>query len=129
GGIALLLGCLLWRVVRARAAERAALRLLGSRARVPRFRLVLSGRTFLVFFVLTSVLFLVQNDAEGAAAGRWPLLAPWLHSSALPMFAVLSIACALVWSGVRAWLAAYEQCVQTAVANALLRLGRGPLRL
>ena len=38
GAIALLLARLLWRVVRARSAERSALRLVGGRARVPRMR-------------------------------------------------------------------------------------------
>src|SRR5438093_12447889 len=77
GGIALLLARLVWRVVRAHSAERAALRLIGRRARRPRPRLTLSTRLCLAFFVLTSVIYLVQNDTEGAVAGRWPLLAPW----------------------------------------------------
>jgi hypothetical protein len=119
GGIALLLGRLVWRVVRAHSAERAALRLLGGRARRPRLRLALSTRLCLAFFGLTSVIFLVQNDTEGAVAGRWPLLAPWLHSSALPAFAVLSVLCALVWSAVRSWLADYEEYAQASVARAL----------
>jgi hypothetical protein len=54
------------------------------------------------------VIYLVQADAEGAEAGRWPLLSPWLHSSALPAFAVISVVCALAWSAVRSWLADYE---------------------
>ncbi len=127
GGIALLLARLAWRLLRAHAAERAAVRLLGGRARRPRLRLVVSARLSLTFFVLTSVIFLVQNDAEGAAAGRWPLLSPWLHSSALPAFAVLSVLCALVWSAVRGWLADYEQYAQASVARALrLAGGRDP---
>ena len=124
GGIALLFARLVWRVLRARAAERAALRLLGGAARRPRVRLVLSRRLCLAFFALTSVIFLVQNDAEGAAAGRWPLLSPWLHSSALPAFAVLSVLCALVWEAVRSWLADYEQYAQATVARALRLAGR-----
>src|SRR5436190_7866570 len=50
GGIALLLGRLLWRVLRARSAERAALSLLGGRGRMPKLRVVLSARLFLAFF-------------------------------------------------------------------------------
>jgi hypothetical protein len=119
GGIALLLARLVWRVVRAHSAERAALRLLGRRARRPRLRLTLSTRLCLAFFVLTSVIYLVQNDTEGAVAGRWPLLAPWLHSSALPAFAVLSVLCALVWSAVQSWLADYEEYAEASVARAL----------
>ena len=49
---------------------------------------------------LTSLIYLVQCDAEGIAAGRWPLLAPWLHTSALPVFAVLSVVVALVYRAV-----------------------------
>src|SRR4029453_17110956 len=125
GGVALLLGRLLWRVLKARSAERAALRLLGGPARVPRMRLELSGRLCLGFFLLTSVIYLVQTDAEGAEAGRWPLLSPWLHSSALPAFAVLAVLCALVWGAVRGWLADYEDYAQASVARALRLAGRG----
>jgi hypothetical protein len=124
GGIALLLARLLWRVMKARAAERAALRLVGGRARWPRLRVTLSARLTLVFFALTSLIFLVQSDAEGAAAGRWPLLSPWLHSSALPAFALLSVLCALVWGAVRSWLADYEEYAQASVARALRLVGR-----
>jgi hypothetical protein len=123
-GIALLLARLVWRLVRARSAERAALRLLGGRGSRPRLRVTLSPRLWLTFFALTSAIFLVQADAEGAAAGRWPLLSPWLHSSALPVFAVLAVLCALVWGAVRDWLADYEQYAQETVARALRLAGR-----
>jgi hypothetical protein len=129
GGIALLLARLLWRVLRARAAERTALRLLGGRARRPRLRVRLSPRLTLGFFVVTAVIYLVQADAEGAAAGRWPLLSPWLHSSALPAFAVLAVLCALVWGAVRGWLADYEEYASASVARALRLAGRGTLRV
>lgn len=124
GGIALLLAALVWRVLRAHAAERAALRLLGGRARRPRLRVTLSARLSLVFFGLTSLIYLVQSDAERGAAGRWPLLAPWLHSSALPVFAVLSAFCALVWGVVRGWLAEYEEYALASVVRALRLVGR-----
>ena len=127
-GIALLLGRLLWRVLRARSAERTALRLLGGPARVPRMRIQLSGRLCLGFFLLTSVIYLVQADAESAEIGRWPLLAPWLHSSALPAFAVISVVCAVAWSAVRSWLADYEEYAQATVDRALRLAGRAPLR-
>ena len=124
GGIALLMARLAWRLLRAHAAERAALRVLGGRASRPRLRLSLSGRLCLAFFALTSVIYLVQADAEGAEAGRWPLLSPWLHSSALPAFALLSVLCALVWGAVRSWLAEYEDYAQASVARALGVVGR-----
>jgi hypothetical protein len=65
-----------------------------------------------------------QADTEDAVAGRWPLLSPWLHSSALPAFAVLSVLCALVWGAVRRWLAEYEEYVQASVERALRLVGR-----
>jgi hypothetical protein len=129
GGIALLLARLLWRVVRAHLAERAALRLIGGRASRPRVRVTLSPRLAFGFFVVTALIYLVQADAEGAAAGRWPMLSPWLHSSALPVFAVLAVLCAIVWTAVRGWLADYEQYAQASVARALRLAGRGVLRV
>ena len=123
-GIALLLARLAWRLARARSAERAALRLAGGRARLPRLRLMLSTSLSLAFFAVTSVIYLVQTDAEGVAAGRWPLLSPWLHSSALPAFAVLSVICAVAWGVVRSWLADYEEYAQATVARALRLVGR-----
>jgi hypothetical protein len=128
-GIALLLARLAWRLVRARSAERAALRLLGGRGHRPRVRVTLSPRLWLAFFALTSAIFLVQADAEGADTGRWPLLSPWLHTSALPAFAVLSVLCALVWGAVRDWLADYEQYAQETVARALQLAGRRTVQL
>jgi hypothetical protein len=129
GGIALLLGRLLWRVLKAHAAERAALRLLGGRASRPRLRVKLSARLCLLFFALTSLIFLIQADVEGAAAGRWALLSPWLHSSALPVFAVLSVVFALVWAAVQSWLAEYEDYAQATVARALRLAGRGSMHV
>jgi hypothetical protein len=123
-GVALLLARLLWRVVKARTAEAAALRLLGGRAHLPRMRFQLSARLWVAFFVLTSVIYLVQADAEGLETGRWPLLSPWLHSSALPAFAVVSVLCALVWGAVRSWLADYEEYAQASVERALRLVGR-----
>jgi hypothetical protein len=123
-GIALMLARLVWRLVRARSAERSALSTLGARSRLPRLRVVLSARLWLAFFGLTSAIYLVQADAEGAESGRWPLLSPWLHSSALPVFAVLAVLCAFVWAAVRDWLADYEQYAQETVARALQLVGR-----
>ena len=63
-------------------------------------RLQLSPRLWLGSFLVTSLIYLVQIDAEGMSVGRWPLLSPWLHSSALPVFAVLAVLVALAWSAV-----------------------------
>jgi hypothetical protein len=127
-GIALLLARLLWRLLRAHAAERAALRLLGARAARPRVRVTLSPRLWLAFFAVTAAIYLVQADAEGAADGRWPLLSPWLHSSALPVFAVLAVVAALLWGAVRGWLADYEEYAHATVQRALRLAGRGVRR-
>ena len=122
-GIALLLARLAWRIVKARSAERAAHRLLAAvgvrpaRA-APRIRLRLSPRLWLAFFALTSVIYLVQADAEQVTEGRWPLLAPWLHTSALPVFAVLAVLMALAWRAVQRWLADYERYAEDTTENA-----------
>jgi hypothetical protein len=129
GAIALLLARLLWRVLKAHAGERAAARLLGGRARRPRLRVTLSPRLTLTFFALTAGIYLVQTDTERAAVGRWPLLSPWLHSSALPAFAVVSVLCALVWGAVRSWLAEYEEYAQASVERALRLVGRAAPRV
>jgi hypothetical protein len=126
-GVALMLARLAWRFVKARAVARAARRLLdahGSRpaARGPRVRLELSPQLWLGSFVATSLIYLVQVDAEGISSGRWPLLAPWLHTSALPVFAVLSVVVALVYRAVALWLSDYESYAREAAARAC-RLG------
>src|SRR5947208_8498536 len=113
-GVALMLAALAWRFVRARAAARAGRRLLaalGKRpvAPAPRVRLDLNPRLWLAAFGATSLLFLIQTDAERIASGRWPLLAPWLHTSALPVFAVVAVAVAFLYGPVARWLADYER--------------------
>jgi hypothetical protein len=113
-GVALMLAALTSRFVRARAAAHAGRRLLaalGNRPvrRAPRVRLDLKPRLVVAAFLATSLLYLVQTDAERVASGRWPLLAPWLHTSALPVFAVLAVVVALVYGAVARWLADYER--------------------
>jgi hypothetical protein len=112
-GVALLLARLAWRFVRAHVAARAARRVLhtvgSSAAPLPRVRLDVSPRLWLAAFLSTSTLYLLQTDAEQVASGRWPLLAPWLHTSALPVFAVLSVLVALAWGAVARWLREYER--------------------
>jgi len=127
-GVALMLARLAWRIVRARAVAVAAGRLLAAqghqrtRGRV-RVRLTLSPRLWLASFLATSLIFLVQTDAEQISAGRWPLLAPWLHTSALPVFAVLSVVVAVVYRAVELWLSEYESYARN-VAELAAGLGR-----
>lgn len=120
-GVALLLARLAWRFAKARAAARAAKRLLGAvgarPSRTPRVRLELSPKLAALTFALTSVVYLVQANAEGVAASP---LSPWVHSSALPVFAVLAVVVALLWRAVAGWLADYESYAAQAVAAARL---------
>jgi len=133
-GVALLLARLLWRFVRAHVAARTGRRVLAAVGKpvapAPRVRLDLSPRLWLAAFLATSTLYLVQNDAEQAAVGRWPLLAPWLHTSALPVFAVLAVLVALAWSAVACWLREYERYAQDTCERAgrLARAASPPLR-
>src|ERR1700751_6072196 len=72
-GVALMLARVAWRFTK---AHRLA-SLLGR----PRMRVELSARLWLASFVATSVIYLVQMDAEHTMS----LFAPWLHTSALPI--------------------------------------------
>jgi hypothetical protein len=133
-GVALLAARLAWRFVRAHASARAGRRVLAavgsSAAPAPRIKIDLSPRLWLIAFLSTSTFYLMQTDAEQIASGRWPLLAPWLHTSALPVFAVLAVLVALAWSAVASWLREYERYAADTCALAD-RLGRAaplPLR-
>jgi hypothetical protein len=121
-GVALLLARLAWRFARAHVAARAGRRVLAAvgkaPAPAPRFRLDLSPRLWLTAFLATSTFYLLQTDGEQVASGRWPLLAPWLHTSALPVFAVLAVLVALAWSAVASWLRAYERYAEDTWARA-----------
>jgi hypothetical protein len=113
-GIALTLARVTWRFVKARAAARAAHRVstaLGveHERRAPRVRIELSPRLWLAAFVATSVLYLVQADGERGTGGALAALGPWLHSSSLPVFAVLSVLVAVLFRSVERWLNDYEQ--------------------
>jgi hypothetical protein len=127
-GIALMLARVAWRFVRAHTVARAARRFLAANGsagpRAPRVRLELSPRLWLGAFLSTSLIYLVQTDAETISAGRWPLLGPWLHTAALPVFAVLAVVVALIYGAVSNWLADWETYAQEAVAYAS-RLGHG----
>src|SRR5207248_3610998 len=89
-----------------------------SRAR-PRLRIEVSPKLWLGAFLATASIFLVQTDAERISAGRWPLLAPWLHTSALPVFAVLAVVVAVVYGVVTQWLGDYETYARETAADAL----------
>jgi hypothetical protein len=131
-GVALLLARLAWRFVRARAAAGAGRRVLaalGKRPKpAPRVRLELSPRLWLAAFTVTSVFALVHVDADRAATGRWPLLWPWLHTSALPVFAVLAVLVALAWGAVARWLNEYERYARDTCARAERLARSGVLR-
>jgi hypothetical protein len=128
--VALMLARVAWRFAKARATARAARRLaaaLGAPARsAPRVRIEISPRLWLFSFLLTAGLYLVQSDAEALAQGRPQLIEPWLHSSALPVFAVLSVVVALVYRGVSRWLADYESYALETAAYARSLAAAGP---
>jgi hypothetical protein len=127
---ALVVAVVVWRILRAHAAAAAGERLLGRIGRRPRLRLTLSPRLWAYSFAATSLWFLVQDDASRLSTGSWPLLAPWLHTYALPVFAVCSLVLALGWGAVRTWLADVEHYTATTIARAtrLLRAAALPCR-
>jgi len=129
---ALLVAVVVWRAVRAHAAAAAGERLLGRMkiGRRPRLRVTLSPRLWGYSFAATSLWFLVQDDAVRLSTGRWPLLAPWLHTYALPVFAVCSLVLALGWGAVRSWLADVERYAASTLARAtrLLRAAAVPVK-
>jgi hypothetical protein len=99
---AFVLAALVARATRAWAAADAGERLLAAvghahERRSPRLRPGLSFRVWVFAFAGTSIVYLLHMDIEGVADGRWPLLAPWLHTYALPVFAVLAVVVAAVW--------------------------------
>ncbi|HEY5058629.1 MAG TPA: hypothetical protein VII51_06400 [Gaiellaceae bacterium] len=122
--IALMAALVVWRFAKAHAAARAARRVavaLGAQPRrcTPHVRLELSPRLWLLSFVGTSSIYLLQADAERVSAdGRLSVFGPWLHSSALPVFAVLSVVVAVLYKGVESWLADAESLAADAVAFA-----------
>jgi hypothetical protein len=114
---ALMLARIAWRFAKARAAERAASRVAGAlgvrmNRRAPRMRIELSWRLWLISFVGTAAIYLVQADVEQRALS----LAPWLHGSALPVFAVLAVVVAVLFRAVERWLGDYERLAADALA-------------
>jgi hypothetical protein len=126
--VALMMARVAWRFVKARTVACGARRLLAAHGSpvarpAPRVRIELSPRLWLGSFLVTSLIYLLQVDAEGISAGRWPLLAPWLHTAALPVFAVLSVVVALVYRAVENWLSDYESYARDTAARASRLLG------
>ena len=122
---------LAWRLVRAHATAAAAERLvatIGHRRpqERPRLRLRLSPRLWLAAFATTSLWYLVETSADRMLDERRLLLAPWLHTYALPVFAVLSLLVALAWAAVRDWLADVEGYTSRTLAHAKRILRRSP---
>jgi hypothetical protein len=118
---ALGLAALLARATRARAAADASERLLAALGHRhvrpgPRLRPRLSFRVWFASFAATSTVYLLHTDIEGIAAGRWPILAPWLHTYALPIFAILSVLVALAWRLAR-WLHDIEDHAERTLAH------------
>ena len=122
-GVALLLARLVWRFARALTRARAGRRALAAKGarptyETPRVRIRLSPRLWLFFFAATSLCFLLRTDVARVSAGRWPLFAPWLHTYALPIFAVLAVLASVVWGAVSRWLADYESYAEATYAQA-----------
>jgi hypothetical protein len=86
-------------------------------------RIELTLRSWAIAYALTSGIYLVQTDTESLAAGHWPLMSPWLHTSALSVFAVLCVLVSLLYGAVARWLADYERYAAETVAAARSLLG------
>jgi hypothetical protein len=128
---ALTLAALLARGLRAWAAADAGRRLLTAaghahQARSPRLRPGLSLRVWAAAFGSTSLLYLVHLDADNAVAGRWALFAPWLHTYALPVFAVLGVLAAVAWR-LAGWLYEIEEFADRTLER-VRRILAAPLR-
>ena len=132
---ALALAALLARITRLRATREAGERLLAAAGhhggrRLPRLRTSLSPRAWLASFAGTSVAYLVQMNTAHLAHQQLPLFAPWLHTYALPMYAVLAVVVAYIW-GLRLWLRDAEKHAVGTLnrARRILRtvLGLGPV--
>jgi hypothetical protein len=123
-GIALMLARLAWRFVKA-SRLLAAHGSIGASWRRG-VRIELSPKLWLGSFLATSLIYLVQMDAEGISSGRWPLLAPWIHTSALPVFAVLSVVVAVVYRAVEQWLSEYETYAHDTARRASCSAGSLP---
>jgi hypothetical protein len=121
---ALTLAALAARALRAWAAADAGSRLLaaaGHRADAssPRLRAGLSPRVWAASFAATSILYLVHTNIDSAADGRWTPFAPWLHTYALPVFALVAVLVALAWR-----LATFLHAIEEFADRTLARVRR-----
>ena len=126
---ALTLAALAARALRAWAAHDAGRRLLAAsghpQERAPRLRPGLSPRVWLASFLASSVAYLVHADADALGDGRWHLFAPWLHTYALPIYALLAVAVALAWR-LATWLHDFEELAGRTLRRARSILGIAP---
>ena len=118
---ALALAALLARATRARAAADAGERLLHAighdhESRAPRLRPQLSPRIWFAAFVATSLAYLADANFETVAGGGVPSLDPWLHTYALPAFALLAVVVAVAWR-FASWLHDVEDYVDRTFAR------------
>ena len=118
---ALALAALLGRATRARAAAEAGERLLqaighGHELRTPKLRPQLSPRVWLAAFAATSLAYLADANFESVGAGGSPSFDPWLHTYALPVFALLAVAVAFAWR-FASWLHDVEDYVHRTFAR------------
>ena len=126
---ALTLAALAARALRAWATHDAGGRLLAAaghtQERAPRLRPGLSPRVWLASFLASSIAYLVHTDADTIGDGRWHLFAPWLHTYALPVFAVLAVAVALAWR-LASWLHDIEELAHRTLTRvrSMLRAAR-----
>jgi hypothetical protein len=125
---------LTWRALRARSSARAARRMLAAVGvrplEAPRLRVELRLRTWLLVFLATSCIYLVQTDTESIADGRGLMFSPWLHTSALSVFAVLAVVAAILYEGVARWLRDYERyagALVSALRSCVRALREAPL--
>jgi hypothetical protein len=129
------LAALLARMIRLRASTEAGERLLAAAGHhgtfhLPRFRTTISPRAWLASFLAMSVAYLVQMNVERTSARHLPGFAPWLHTYALPVYAVLAVLVALVW-GMRRWLRDVEEYAVSTLdrARRILRARSGRARV
>jgi|SRR5690242_5370632 hypothetical protein len=117
---ALALAALFARATRARAAADAGERLLQAIAhgheRTPKLRPKLSPHVWLGSFAATSVAYLADANFETIGAGGSFSFAPWLHTYALPCFALLAAVVAFAWR-FASWIHDVEDYVDRAFAR------------
>jgi hypothetical protein len=118
---ALAIAALLARTMRARAAADAGERLLqaigqGHELRTPRLRPQLSPRIWFAAFVATSLAYLADANFETVGAGGSASFDPWLHTYALPAFALIAVFVAVAWR-FASWLHDVEDYVDRTFAR------------